>query len=48
MPHLTTPDGSFLAYSDWGGGPALVFSHSWGLDGDQFHYLVHPLVERGI
>jgi pimeloyl-ACP methyl ester carboxylesterase len=55
VPHLATPDGSFLAYSDWGArpdagpsaGPALVFSHSWALDGDQFHYLVHPLVDAG-
>jgi non-heme chloroperoxidase len=48
VPHLATPDGSFLAYSDWGVGPALVFSHSWGLSGDQFHHLVHPLVEAGL
>jgi non-heme chloroperoxidase len=47
MPRLTTSDGTDLFYVDWGSGPPIVFSHSWALSSDQFHYLVHPLVARG-
>jgi non-heme chloroperoxidase len=34
MPSITTPDGTTIAYKDWGSGPPVVFSHGWPLNGD--------------
>ena len=48
MPYLTTTDETRLFYSDVGAGPPVVFSHSWGLNSDQFHYVVNDLVDAGL
>jgi non-heme chloroperoxidase len=47
MPYLTTADDTRLFYFDVGSGPAIVFSHAWALNSDQFHYLVNDLVDAG-
>jgi non-heme chloroperoxidase len=42
---VTTRDGTILHYTDWGHGPAVVFSHGWPLQGDawedQMLFLAH-------
>jgi non-heme chloroperoxidase len=47
VPRLTTSDGTELFFIDWGSGPAIMFSHSWALNSDQFHYLIDDLVDGG-
>jgi len=47
MPYLTTADDTRLFYFDVGSGPAIVWSHAWALNSDQFHYLVNDLVDAG-
>lgn len=34
MTHITTKDGTNIAYKDWGSGQPIVFSHGWPLAGD--------------
>jgi non-heme chloroperoxidase len=42
---VTTRDGTILRFTDWGHGPAVVFSHGWPLQGDawedQMLFLAH-------
>ncbi|KWV53312.1 chloroperoxidase [Bradyrhizobium macuxiense] len=34
MTHITTKDGTKIAYKDWGAGQPILFSHGWPLAGD--------------
>jgi non-heme chloroperoxidase len=34
MSHITTQDGTKIAYKDWGHGQPILFSHGWPLAGD--------------
>jgi non-heme chloroperoxidase len=47
MPMLTTHDVD-LSYTDDGDGPAVVFTHSWALNADQWDYVLARLLEAGV
>jgi non-heme chloroperoxidase len=44
---LTTRDGTILRYTDWGHGPAVVFSHGWPLQGDAWESQMMFLANHG-
>jgi non-heme chloroperoxidase len=47
MPTLMTTDGVTLFFTDEGAGPCVVFTHSWALNSDQWHYVVAGLLDEG-
>jgi pimeloyl-ACP methyl ester carboxylesterase len=47
MPSFQTSDGTTLAYTDWGDGPAVVLCHAWALDSDSWNYQLPDLVGAG-
>jgi pimeloyl-ACP methyl ester carboxylesterase len=42
-----TSDRVDLFFTDQGDGPCLVFTHSWALNSDQWHYVVAGLLNKG-
>jgi len=42
------PDGTRLAFSDWGEGRPVVFVHAWALPSPMWDYQRGPLSERGL
>jgi len=44
---ITTRDGTVLHFTDWGHGPAVVFSHGWPLNGDAWEDQMSYLAEHG-
>lgn len=42
-----TPDGTGIHYTDTGSGPAVVFTHSWGLNSGQWNQVIQRLVDNG-
>jgi non-heme chloroperoxidase len=47
MDYLTMKDGTQLFYKDWGQGPAIVFSHGWPLNADQWDGQMLDLLHSG-
>ncbi|CAE6906283.1 Non-heme chloroperoxidase [Paraburkholderia nemoris] len=47
MDYLTMKDGTQLFYKDWGQGPAIVFSHGWPLDADEWDAQMLGLLQSG-
>ena len=47
MPRILTADHVDLYYTDQGDGPPVVFTHSWALNSDQWHYVVAGLLDHG-
>ncbi|MGV0811140.1 alpha/beta hydrolase [Mycolicibacterium boenickei] len=47
MSTLETADRTDIHYSDTGTGPALVFTHSWGLNSGQWGQIVERLADKG-
>ena len=45
MPTFTTSDNVAIAYTDWGSGTPIVFTHSWALNGDAWDYVVTDLLD---
>jgi pimeloyl-ACP methyl ester carboxylesterase len=45
---LATSDGTRLFFTDQGTGSAVVFTHSWALNSDQWHYIVAGLLDADI
>jgi pimeloyl-ACP methyl ester carboxylesterase len=44
---MLTSDRVDLFFTDEGDGPCVVFTHSWGLNCDQWHYVVAGLLDKG-
>ncbi|WP_229415725.1 alpha/beta fold hydrolase [Pseudoduganella armeniaca] len=44
---VTARDGTLIRYTDWGDGPAVVFSHGWPLQGDAWEDQMMFLAEHG-
>lgn len=44
---VTTRDGTIIHFTDWGHGPAVVFSHGWPLQGDAWEDQMMFLAEHG-
>jgi pimeloyl-ACP methyl ester carboxylesterase len=44
---MLTSDHIDLFYTDEGDGPCVVFTHSWALNSDQWHYVVAGLLDKG-
>jgi pimeloyl-ACP methyl ester carboxylesterase len=44
---MLTPDRVELFYTDQGDGPCVVFTHSWALNSDQWHYVAARLLDKG-
>jgi non-heme chloroperoxidase len=44
---MLTSDRVDLFYTDEGDGPCVVFTHSWALNSDQWHYVVAGLLNKG-
>jgi len=42
------PDGTRLAFTDWGEGKPVVFVHAWALPSPMWDYQRGPLAERGL
>lgn len=42
------PDGTRLAFTDWGDGKPVVFVHAWALPSPMWDYQQGPLAERGL
>ncbi|MGV7206547.1 alpha/beta fold hydrolase [Oxalobacteraceae bacterium A2-2] len=47
MNTVTVKDGTLIHYTDWGHGPAVVFSHGWPLQGDAWEDQMLFLAEHG-
>lgn len=47
MPTFTTADHTDIHYADTGSGPAVVFTHSWGLNSGQWNQVIQRLVDKG-
>lgn len=47
MPTFETADRIGIQYSDTGSGPAVVFTHSWGLNSGQWDQVIEHLVGKG-
>jgi non-heme chloroperoxidase len=47
MDYLTMKDGTQLFYKDWGHGPAIVFSHGWPLNADEWDGQMLDLLRSG-
>lgn len=47
MPRFVTTDGTEIHYTDWGSGPAVVFSHGWPLTGDAWEAQMFHLAAHG-
>jgi non-heme chloroperoxidase len=47
MPRMLTSDRVDLFFTDEGDGPCVVFTHSWALNSDQWHYVVAGLLDKG-
>jgi non-heme chloroperoxidase len=47
MPRMLTSDRVELFFTDQGDGPCVVFTHSWALNSDQWHYVVAGLLDKG-
>jgi pimeloyl-ACP methyl ester carboxylesterase len=47
MPRTLTSDRVELFFTDQGDGPCVVFTHSWALNSDQWHYVVANLLDKG-
>jgi non-heme chloroperoxidase len=47
MPRMLTSDRVELFFTDEGDGPCIVFTHSWALNSDQWHYVVAGLLDKG-
>ncbi len=47
MPHLTTSDATDLFYRSWGEGPAVVFTHGWGLSSELWQPEMLKLAKAG-
>lgn len=47
MPTFKTADRTDIHYTDDGAGPALVFTHSWGLNSGQWNQVIDHLVDKG-
>jgi pimeloyl-ACP methyl ester carboxylesterase len=45
---LATSDGTGLFFTDQGTGSPVVFTHSWALNSDQWHYIVAGLLDEGL
>jgi non-heme chloroperoxidase len=48
MPFIQTADGASLFVTEWGSGPAVVFTHAWGLRSDEWDYQVPALAAAGM
>jgi non-heme chloroperoxidase len=44
---VTTRDGTIIRFTDWGHGPAVVFSHGWPLQGDAWEDQMMFLADHG-
>jgi non-heme chloroperoxidase len=44
---MPTADRNDIFYTDQGSGPCVVFTHSWALNSDQWHYVVAGLLDEG-
>jgi non-heme chloroperoxidase len=44
---MLTSDRVDLFFTDQGDGPCVVFTHSWALNSDQWHYVVAGLLDEG-
>jgi non-heme chloroperoxidase len=44
---ITARDGTILHFTDWGNGPAVVFSHGWPLQGDAWEDQMMFLAQHG-
>jgi non-heme chloroperoxidase len=44
---ITTRDGTIIHFTDWGHGPAVVFSHGWPLQGDAWEDQMMFLANHG-
>jgi non-heme chloroperoxidase len=44
---ITTRDGTTIRFTDWGHGPAVIFSHGWPLQGDAWEDQMMFLAEKG-
>jgi pimeloyl-ACP methyl ester carboxylesterase len=44
---MLTADRAELFFADQGEGPCVVFTHSWALNSDQWHYVVARLLDNG-
>jgi non-heme chloroperoxidase len=44
---ITARDGTIIHFTDWGNGPAVVFSHGWPLQGDAWEDQMMFLAQRG-
>lgn len=47
MPTFKTADRTDIHYTDDGAGPAVVFTHSWGLNSGQWNQVIDHLVDKG-
>lgn len=47
MPKFTTADDTDIHFTATGSGPALVFTHSWGLNSGQWAQVIERLVDNG-
>jgi non-heme chloroperoxidase len=47
MSTITTSDGTEIYYKDWGGGPAVTFSHGWPLSADAWDGQMLFLAQHG-
>src|SRR5882724_5538213 len=45
---VEAPDGTKLAYTDWGTGRPVVFIHAWALPSPMWDYQRAPLSEQGL
>jgi pimeloyl-ACP methyl ester carboxylesterase len=44
---MLTADHTDIFYTDQGHGPCVLFTHSWALNSDQWHYVVAGLLDAG-